>query len=170
MELYYSVFNTAAGWIAVLASPEGLLENTLPQSSKEKALNLLNIAKYKAFLSPTPNRFADLAQRFRDYFEGKMISFPDILDITSATSFQRDVWQAARMISYGETRSYSSVAREINKPRAARAVGQALGKNPLPIIIPCHRVIGSNGKLTGFSGGMEVKKRLLSIEGVSNLY
>ena len=166
MELYYSVFNTAAGWIAVLASAEGLLEISLPQISKENALNSLHIAQYDGFFSPSPKRFADLAKRFEDYFNGKKISFPDRLDITSATPFQRDVWQATRLIAYGETKSYGWVADKINKPGAARAVGQALGKNPLPIIIPCHRVIGSDNKPVGFSGGLEVKRQLLNLEGI----
>jgi methylated-DNA-[protein]-cysteine S-methyltransferase len=74
------------------------------------------------------------------------------------------VWEITRLIPYGETRSYAWVAEQIGQPRAVRAVGQALGKNPLPIIIPCHRVITSNGKLGGFGGGLEMKKRLLSLE------
>jgi methylated-DNA-[protein]-cysteine S-methyltransferase len=167
MELYYYAFNTAAGWLAAVASSKGLVKITLPQGTKQQSLDLLDIAKDDASLSP--DRFADLAQRFRDYFEGKKISFPDRLDISSATPFQRDVWQAARLIPYGETKSYGWVAENINKHGAARAVGQALGKNPLPIIIPCHRVIGSNGNLTGFSGGLEVKNRLLRLEGGFNL-
>jgi O-6-methylguanine DNA methyltransferase len=165
MELYYSVFNTAAGWIAVLASAEGLIENSLPQISKENALNSLHIVKYNTFFSPAPNRFADLAGRFSEYFAGKKASFPDRLDLAAATPFQRNVWEAARQIDYGQTKSYGWLADTINKHGAARAVGHALGKNPLPIIVPCHRVIGSKGDLTGFSGGLDVKRRLLEIEG-----
>ncbi len=93
-----------------------------------------------------------------------MASFPDELDLSTATPFQRQVWEKTRLIPYGETRSYSWVAEQIGKPGAARAVGQALGRNPLPIIIPCHRVVASDGKLCGFAGGLGMKRRLLSLE------
>jgi len=91
-------------------------------------------------------------------------TFPDRLDLSGATPFQRMVWEATRLIPYGETRSYAWVAGQVNKPGAARAVGQALGRNPLPIIIPCHRVIRGDGSLGGFSNGLEVKERLLHLE------
>ncbi len=80
------------------------------------------------------------------------------------TAFQLDVWCALYRIPYGETRSYSEIAREIGLPRAMRAVGMANGRNPLPIIVPCHRVIGANGTLTGFGGGLPAKKFLLELE------
>ncbi|HAS04753.1 MAG TPA: hypothetical protein DCR71_03190 [Dehalococcoidia bacterium] len=165
MELYYTVFQTAAGWIAVIASPGGLLENSFPRISKEDALNSLHIAKYDGLFSPSPGKFSDLSRRFKDYFDGKRADFDDRLDLSSCTAFQKDVWEAARTISYGETRSYQWLADKIGKPFAARAVGQALGKNPLPLIVPCHRVIGSTGKITGFSGGLDLKRKLLEIEG-----
>ncbi|GAI87660.1 unnamed protein product, partial [marine sediment metagenome] len=77
-------------------------------------------------------------------------------------------WEETRLIPYGETRSYAWVAKQVGKPKAARAVGQAMGSNPLPIIIPCHRVITSNGKLGGFGGGLEMKRQLLSLEAVAS--
>jgi len=166
MELYYTAFKTSAGWIAVIASPEGLLENTFPRVSREDALNSLHIAKYEGLFSPSPHKFSDLSRRFTDYFDGKKTDFDDQLDLSSATAFQRNVWEAARTIPYGETRSYQWLAERIGKPHAARPAGQALGKNPLPVIIPCHRVIGANGDLTGFSGGLDVKIKLLELEGV----
>ena len=167
MELYYHSFYTAAGWIAVLSAGKGPVKNTLPQSSEEKALVLLGISKLDALLSP--DRFEKLERQFNDYFKGYNVYFSDELDLSKATPFQLEVWQTARLIPYGETRSYLWVANKIGKPRASRAVGQALGRNPLPIIIPCHRVIGDNGKPVGYSGGLEVKLKLLGIEGI-NLY
>jgi O-6-methylguanine DNA methyltransferase len=164
MELYYSVFKTTAGWIAALASDKGLTKNTLPQAEKQKALFLLGVSEFDAI--PDPIMFSGLANRFVAYFNGMRIVFHDVPDISAASPFQRDVWQAARLIPYGETRSYKWIAEQIGKPGAVRAAGHALGKNPLPIIIPCHRVIGSNGELTGFSGGLLVKKRLLELEGI----
>jgi len=104
-------------------------------------------------------------ERLRMYFRGQETAFPVKLDLSGATAFQRDVWEITRAIPYGETRSYGWVAGQIKKPGAARAAGQALGRNPLPIIIPCHRVIAGNGGLGGFSGGIECKKQLLRLEG-----
>ena len=102
--------------------------------------------------------------RLKDYFNGNRVDFPDKLNLSGATPFQREVWQAARRIPYGETRSYAWVAGQMRKPEAARAVGQALGRNLLPVIIPCHRVIASNGGAGGFSGGLEMKRFLLNLE------
>ena len=85
------------------------------------------------------------------------------------TPFQQSVWQALADIPFGELRSYRDIARTIGRPAAVRAVGAANGRNPLPIVVPCHRVIGSNGKLTGFAGGLEAKRRLLVLEGLSLL-
>jgi len=156
----YVVFKTKAGWIGILGSPTGLRRTTLPQPSKENALSALQIegaVQNKRF-------FQDLVQRFKHYFSGHHVEFPDRLDISRATPFQRAVWRAARKIPYGQTRRYAWIARQTGDPDAARAAGQALAKNPLPIIVPCHRVIYSNGGLGGFTGGLAVKKRLLVLE------
>ena len=165
MELYYTSFKTAAGWIAVLASADGLLKNTLPGDTQQEALSMLAIDGTGAVISD--DMFTDLKKRFTDYFNGIKVTFPDKLDFSTATPFRKDVWQATRSIPYGETMSYRGVAEKIGKPEAARAVGGALNKNPLPVIIPCHRVIGSNGDLVGFGSGLDVKKRLLELEEVS---
>jgi methylated-DNA-[protein]-cysteine S-methyltransferase len=81
------------------------------------------------------------------------------------THFQKQVWEALLAIPFGETRSYAQIANQIGNPKATRAVGAANGQNPIPIIVPCHRVIGANGKLTGFGGGLEIKDQLLALEG-----
>jgi O-6-methylguanine DNA methyltransferase len=165
MELYYTSFKTAAGWIAVLASTDGLLKNTLPRDTEQKSLSLLGIDVSGAVLSP--DRFAGLQKRFTDYFNGIKVAFPDNLDFSAATPFQKEVWHTTRMIPYGETCSYRWIAEKIGRPKATRAVGGALNKNPLPVIVPCHRVIGSNGDLTGFSSGLDLKNRLLELEEAS---
>ncbi|MBN1692717.1 MAG: MGMT family protein [Dehalococcoidales bacterium] len=95
---------------------------------------------------------------------GQRVDFPDKLDLQGATDFQRKVWEATKQIPYGQTRSYEWVAKQVGKPGAARAVGQALGKNPLPVVVPCHRVITCDGKSGGFGGGLAMKKRLLALE------
>lgn len=101
--------------------------------------------------------------QLREYFEGERTAFSLALDFRG-TAFQRLVWDALLTIPYGETRSYGQVAAQIGRPTAVRAVGAANGKNPISIIAPCHRVVGSDGKLTGFAGGLEVKQRLLALE------
>ncbi len=150
------------GWVGVLGSAEGLIATTLPQHSVKEAERLLGNRLPQATRSP--RYFTDLMERLKLYFNGKKITFPDDLDLSKATRFQSEVWQATRLIPYGETRSYLWLARLIGRLEAVRAVGQALGKNPLPVIVPCHRVIASNGRLGGFSGGLEIKKCLLNLE------
>ena len=104
------------------------------------------------------------ATQLREYFAGRRTRF-DLPLAPRGTDFQRAVWSALEGIPYGELRSYGEIARAIGKPRAVRAVGAANGRNPLPIVVPCHRVIGSDGSLTGFAGGLEIKRRLLALEG-----
>ena len=161
-KLYYNIFQTSRGWIGVLASKAGLLAVTLPQPIRQQALYLLGEPTKQAILSP--EFFSELTKRFQDYYSGKKTSFPDELDFSNATAFQRLVLEATRLIPYGETRSYGWVANQIGKPLAARAVGQALGKNPFLIIVPCHRVISGNGSLGGFGGGLDMKRVLLQLE------
>lgn len=102
---------------------------------------------------------------FEAYFAGRLQRFTLPL-AASGTEFQQAVWQALCDIPYGETRSYGDIARAIGKPNAMRAVGAANGRNPLSIIVPCHRVIGQNGSLTGYAGGLEIKKALLQLENI----
>lgn len=161
-KLHYATFRTNMGWAGVLGSSSGLLATTLPQSSAQQARQQLGDGVN--FASWSPNSFKDLITRLGAYFYGAGVSFPDKLDLSQATPFQREVWEITRRIPYGETRSYGWVAEQTGKPEALRAVGQALRKNPLPIIIPCHRVVATSGRPGGFSGGAEMKQRLLSLE------
>jgi methylated-DNA-[protein]-cysteine S-methyltransferase len=105
----------------------------------------------------------EIRRQFKEYFDGKREVF-DLPLKPVGTVFQQKVWDALREIPYGETRSYLFIATKIGNPRASRAVGMANNKNPIPIIIPCHRVIGANGKLVGYAGGLEMKKGLLELE------
>jgi len=105
------------------------------------------------------------ASQLREYFDGNRQQFDLPLD-PHGTDFQKKVWLCLRQIPFGQTRSYGDIARQIGMPSASRAVGAANGRNPIPIIVPCHRVIGANGTLTGFGGGLENKALLLSLEGV----
>jgi len=103
-------------------------------------------------------------RQLKDYFAGKRKTFALALDF-DGTAFQKKVWNALLTIPFGETRTYTEIARAIGKPRAVRAVGAANGRNPISIVAPCHRVIGANGTLTGFAGGLKAKAALLRLEG-----
>lgn len=107
--------------------------------------------------------FRDAIAQLAAYFAGRLTRF-DLALAPEGTPFQREVWSALTEIPYGETVSYSELARRIGRPAATRAVGAANGKNPLPIVVPCHRVIGADGSLTGFGGGISIKRRLLDLE------
>lgn len=118
---------------------------------------------------PAGQKFLEQAViELTEYFEGKRKNFTVPLHITGGTPFQHRVWQALQAIPYGDTRSYQEIATSAQSPKAVRAVGQANSKNPIAIIIPCHRVIGKNGKLTGYMGaneiGLQLKQALLSLE------
>ena len=108
----------------------------------------------------------EACRQLREYFTGERKVFALPL-APAGTEFQKKVWAALRDIPWGETRSYGDIARAIGKPTACRAVGMANGRNPLPVFIPCHRVIGTNGSITGYSGGLEKKRFLLRLEGIS---
>ncbi len=109
----------------------------------------------------------DAVRQLKDYFAGKRQTFALDLDF-DGTPFQKKVWNALLTIPFGETRSYAEIARKIGKPKAVRAVGAANGRNPISIMAPCHRVIGKNGQLTGFAGGLEAKALLLRLESGAN--
>lgn len=162
--MFYKVFATAAGRVGILGSEAGLRRATLPQRSEEAALGLLGGDAKRT--GPVPPYVDDLIENYRAYFSGRRVDFTCDLDFNGATPFQQRVWRAARLIPYGETRSYKWVAARAGNEDAARAVGQALGKNPLPIIIPCHRVLAADGGPGGFTGGLEMKRRLLKLESV----
>lgn len=107
--------------------------------------------------------FAEAILQLQAYFRGELKEF-DLPLVMEGTDFQLRVWNALRAIPYGETISYAQLARHVGNPKAVRAVGLANGRNPIPIIVPCHRVIGSDGSLTGFGGGLATKKKLLELE------
>ena len=152
-------------WFAELKSPLGKL--TL--ESDGEALTRIRLPEEKWEADPKvkrvrkPELFAEAAAQLGAFFRGERKSF-DLRMNPRGTDFQRKVWDLLREIPAGETITYGELARRVGNPKAHRAVGAANGKNPLPILIPCHRVIGSNGKLTGYAGGIEAKKKLLEIE------
>ena len=135
----------------------------------ENALSLIGFPKGSMRRDPRPDwifkeePFEKVRHQLREYFEGKRRDF-DIPLSLEGTDFQLSVWHELRGIPYGTTVSYGEVAKRIDNPKAVRAVGAANGRNPIPIIVPCHRVIGSHGDLTGFGGGLDTKEALLRLE------
>jgi len=112
-----------------------------------------------------PEPLAEARAQLAAYFAGELRRFTLPL-APSGTSFQQTVWRALRDIPHGQTSTYGALARKVGRPTASRAVGAANGQNPLPIVVPCHRVVGSDGSLTGFAGGLKIKSALLELEGV----
>jgi methylated-DNA-[protein]-cysteine S-methyltransferase len=161
-DLYHVTFQTKAGWMGLMGSSNGLSRVTFPFPSQEKAvLDLGRQVEQSVF---SRDHFKDLIENFEAYFKGYPVDFTGDLDLSRATPFETQVWKTTQSIPYGETRSYRWVAVQIGKPLAPRAVGQALGRNCLPVIIPCHRVLTSDGKLGGFGGGLDMKRFLLDLE------
>lgn len=113
---------------------------------------------------PSEKPFREVQRQLKAYFAGKLRAF-ELPLAPAGTEFQLKVWHALRTIPYGKTWSYGELARRIRRPAASRAVGAANGQNPIPVIVPCHRVIGANGSLTGFGGGLPIKQKLLALEG-----
>jgi methylated-DNA-[protein]-cysteine S-methyltransferase len=167
----YAVFSTRLGWMVVAGSAHGISGVTLPRGDLGAALDALCV---KIRVSPfemrevEPRTFGTLPDRLAAYMRGEQVVFADNLDRSGWTDFRSRVWEATRRIPYGETRSYAWVAATAGQPAACRAAGQALHNNPVPVLVPCHRVIGANGELTGFGSGLALKQQLLSMESGSH--
>jgi methylated-DNA-[protein]-cysteine S-methyltransferase len=161
MTYYYKTTKSPAGNLKLIATDQGLAailwENEDP---KRVRLTPLEEKKNHPVLLETE-------RQLKEYFEGKRVSFSVNLDPVG-TKFQTKVWRALSEIPFGETRSYGEVAKRIGHANALRAVGAATGRNPISIIVPCHRVIGASGELTGFAGGLETKELLLTLEAGKN--
>jgi len=148
--------------VARLPSPVGTLQATF----SERGLARLEFSEWVPKAAHAADKAArQLARELAAYFRGDANPFLIPLDLDSGAPFQQKVWQELQRIPHGRTVSYGELARRVGAPKAARAVGQAVGANPIPILIPCHRVIRSNGELGGFSAGLEIKRWLLRHEG-----
>jgi methylated-DNA-[protein]-cysteine S-methyltransferase len=153
----YKIIDSPVGELKLIASDQGLAAILWENDNPDRI-------PLGTLVEESENPILREAERqLGAYFAGKLKTFTVPLDF-KGTAFQRRVWEALLTIPFGETRSYGEIARQIGKPSASRAVGAANGKNPISIIAPCHRVIGSTGKLTGFAGGLEAKERLLELE------
>jgi len=163
MKLYYTVFDSRLGRILVTRTDRGLNNLIFHLPIWGKVFEELNKRK-DIELIKSESKFTNLKKQLKEYFSGKKIKFREKLDLSSGTPFQQKVWKNMMKIPYGKTVSYKKLAQMVGNSRKARAVGSACAKNPLPIIVPCHRIIRSDGGLGGYAGGIERKRRLLRIE------
>jgi methylated-DNA-[protein]-cysteine S-methyltransferase len=183
-----AIFVTPLGWVGVAASERGIRRVVLPKKDRVEVEQ--EFAEFSSAGDECENAnhpqspffiggglevpplakgsveriLAEALKLLKMYFSGARVSFDLPLDMRYYTCFQQAVWKTTAEISYGETQSYAWIAKRVKNPKAARAVGQAMGANPIPIIVPCHRVISSAGKLGGFSAGVGMKKQLLELE------
>ena len=157
---------TPLGPLWILCDEQFRLRAVEWEEHSDRMVQLLDIhyrrEGYKRVSSANPGGFND---KFRDYFAGDLSAIEKLPSATAGTSFQRQVWQALREIPCGEVRHYGQLAEQLDRPGAARAVGAANGSNPVSIVVPCHRVIGRNGTMTGYAGGVGRKEWLLRHEG-----
>jgi methylated-DNA-[protein]-cysteine S-methyltransferase len=161
MATFYTHLTTPLGRLLLVSDSSGLRQINFPRNGAP--------ADPDPSWQPDPNWqqdksvFAETIRQLQSYFGGSLDTF-DLILAPAGTPFQQRVWSELCKIPYGQTISYGELARRIENPKASRAVGLANGSNPLPIVIPCHRVIGSNGKLTGYGGGLPIKEKLLALE------
>jgi methylated-DNA-[protein]-cysteine S-methyltransferase len=153
--VHYSVFESPIGELLLTGDGDALTGVYFPQSGK--------VAAADPAWARDDGAFAEVKARLGAYFRGELTKFQLKL-APRGTPFQQRVWSALQTIPYGTTSTYGKLAAELGEPKAVRAVGLANGRNPIPIIIPCHRVIGADGSLTGYGGGLDVKQRLLALE------
>ncbi|MEC7785786.1 MAG: methylated-DNA--[protein]-cysteine S-methyltransferase [Nitrospinota bacterium] len=162
----YTIFSNPIGLTGLVATSNGLIliiNNLKNESSIKQYLSLLTNAE----ITKQPSEFKDLVKQFSLYFKGTLRIFDFPLDLSLGTPFQQKVWKKLLTIPYGKTRSYKWLASKIKNPQASRAVGNANGMNPLPIVIPCHRIIKENGDLGGYTGGIVIKRFLINLEQIN---
>jgi methylated-DNA-[protein]-cysteine S-methyltransferase len=152
---HYWYFDSPIGTLLLAGTKTALKEVHFPNKLADF------VPQEGALEDDTP--FGDVIKQLQEYFDGKRRTFSLKIE-PSGTDFQKRVWEELQRISYGETASYGQIAERIGNAKASRAVGMANGRNPIPIIIPCHRIIGKDGSLTGFGGGLDIKKQLLELE------
>lgn len=155
MTIYYCYHQTPIGQLLLAGDGDNLSLLGFPNGKMQR--------RHESTWVKDADPFKEVSLQLDGYFAGDRRQF-DLALAPEGTEFQRRVWSALTEIAYGETWSYGELARHIGKPKASRAVGAANGQNPIPVIIPCHRVIGSSGKLTGFGGGLQTKEYLLGLE------
>jgi len=161
--IYYTLYSSPLGLIGIAGSEKGLIRIILQLPDESDFIHYLNSSFHCECLK-NPSYFENVVKQLDLYFSGDLKNFDCKLDLSRGTSFQQKVWRQLAAIPFGKTQSYRTLAKGIGQSRAFRAVGNANGKNPLPLIIPCHRVIRENGDLGGYTGGLHLKRFLLGLE------
>ncbi|MBD3385358.1 methylated-DNA--[protein]-cysteine S-methyltransferase [candidate division KSB1 bacterium] len=164
--MYYSLFKKGTWHLLLVGTEKGLSHIQYLQSQDLRPFLERYKIRYNTDIVGNPDLFRPWQKEFDRYFEGEYTDLKVPLDIKTGTLFQKKVWSALRSIPYGRTMTYGQLARTIEHPKAFRAVGNANGANPLPIVLPCHRVIAGGGNLGGYSSGPDIKRALLRLEGI----
>ncbi|MBA2523861.1 MAG: methylated-DNA--[protein]-cysteine S-methyltransferase [Solirubrobacterales bacterium] len=165
LDLSYCEIDSPIGSLLAVATPEGLIKLGYPNVPADEQLEGL-AATISPRLLESPARLEPLRRELDEYFEGRRHAFDIPIDWQLTSGFVQNVLRETAKIPFGEIRTYAQMATSAGSPRAFRAAGSALGANPIPIVVPCHRVLRSGGGLGGYGGGLDVKRRLLEIEGV----
>ncbi len=161
LDVAYDLVDTPLGTLLVAASPRGLCRIAYDPEPERQAEELATRFGLRVLRAPLD----DPRRQLDEYFEGRRRVFELELDLASVGAFPRRVLEQLAQVPYGEVTTYGRLAAQAERPRAARAVGTVMNRNPLPIVLPCHRVVGSTGKLVGYGGGLDRKERLLRLEG-----
>lgn len=159
-QIYYSSVVTRVGQVFVVSNDRSVTRIIFGVKEFRNYVEGLKDTQISGEGGPA----AEMTREIEQYFDGKLTEFMTPIDLSEGTPFQRSVWEKLLDIPYGKTATYKDVAEGVGRPGASRAVGNAVGANPLPIVIPCHRVLGAHG-LGGYSGGINIKKDLLRVEG-----
>jgi methylated-DNA-[protein]-cysteine S-methyltransferase len=159
------IFKSRWGWMGLAEAANGIARIVLPKASKQIVVSELRAGTQGLRQAAYSSRLRAARKQLTEYLAGTRTSFNLPLDLSQGTDFQRQVWKALQTVPFGQLRSYQALAARVRGKQYARAVGNAVGANPLPIVIPCHRIVTQNSSLGGFSGGLPTKQRLLALEG-----
>jgi O-6-methylguanine DNA methyltransferase len=164
--LLYTSFSSSIGKICLASTSRGICWLSIDVTRKIPSIKDFLQARYRRAAVPAADDLNYIKDQLDAYFNGSLTKFNCAIDFIEGTSFQQEVWHTTHKIPFGSVVTYKEIAQRIARPKAFRAVGQALGSNPIAIIVPCHRVISSDGTLGGFGLGLEMKKHLLTLEGI----
>jgi methylated-DNA-[protein]-cysteine S-methyltransferase len=165
LDVAYDYADSPVGPLLVAATEHGLCRIAFDPEPERELEALARTHGVRVLYSPTP--LARIRRELDEYFDATRTTFDVPVDLARLPTFQRLVLTELAQVPYGETATYGALAARVGKPRAARAVGGALNRNPVPIVLPCHRVVGASGSLVGYAGGLERKRELLALEGAS---
>jgi methylated-DNA-[protein]-cysteine S-methyltransferase len=159
------IFQSPWGWMGISETPKGIDAIALPKGSQRAIKSALRSVTGEQFEEGISTRLEEARRQLLDYLDGARGTFTVPLDLSRGTPFQRRVWRVLQKVPYGKLRSYQWIAFRVGGRHYARAVGSAVGANPLPVVIPCHRIVAQDASLGGFSCGLPMKRKLLTLEG-----